>query len=522
MRPTSSVQPNSSSRQLRDAHQVGRNGRSVPNYILSIASLMENPDKLVKFLSPMVCMCATMYRIDPPHLAWSLENIQQRYAGQCGQSPRRNSSLGSCCSSSHARSLLKTFRPSGSARARPYFPLLRAAMTSTQSSASPSFWRCDHCGTPNPSAGYVRTCLGCGAIRPSRGTETDAAKSSHIPRLTERRHRKILLGSAIGYGLVILLASLMARVVGDAWWPGLVLLMSPRWLFLIPAMPLLFCSWHMKRPLIGGMIVVEVLFILGPLMGFGLPWGRLGKPVPRTPTLRIMTFNRGGGSNDTARFAQYLERHKIDVVCFQEFGPDPTLDTYFESVKWHRNSSRSIASRYPILAELPRPDDYNLDQQRYTMNVARVQIQGPQDRVFVVASVHLPTLRPGFNRLFQGDIAGLRLQADWWGQEMTRLVDVITDSGRQPILLAGDFNLPVESTGLASLLDNGVFQSAFEEAGLGWGYTRPAGLPWVRIDHVFASVDWTVTRCWVGPSFGSDHRSLVAELAFPLVQSARP
>ena len=29
------------------------------------------------FLSPMVCMCATMYRIDLPHLAWSLENLHQ-------------------------------------------------------------------------------------------------------------------------------------------------------------------------------------------------------------------------------------------------------------------------------------------------------------------------------------------------------------------------------------------------------------------------------------------------------------
>lgn len=35
----------------------------------------ENPDKEVYFLSPMVCMCATMYRIDVPHLAWALENI---------------------------------------------------------------------------------------------------------------------------------------------------------------------------------------------------------------------------------------------------------------------------------------------------------------------------------------------------------------------------------------------------------------------------------------------------------------
>ena len=35
----------------------------------------ENPDKSIHFLSPMVCMCATMYRIDPPHLAWCLENL---------------------------------------------------------------------------------------------------------------------------------------------------------------------------------------------------------------------------------------------------------------------------------------------------------------------------------------------------------------------------------------------------------------------------------------------------------------
>lgn len=37
----------------------------------------EHPDKTVLFLSPMVCMCATMYRIDRPHLAWALENIAQ-------------------------------------------------------------------------------------------------------------------------------------------------------------------------------------------------------------------------------------------------------------------------------------------------------------------------------------------------------------------------------------------------------------------------------------------------------------
>jgi quinolinate synthase len=37
----------------------------------------EHPDKTIHFLSPMVCMCATMYRIDLSHLAWSLENLAQ-------------------------------------------------------------------------------------------------------------------------------------------------------------------------------------------------------------------------------------------------------------------------------------------------------------------------------------------------------------------------------------------------------------------------------------------------------------
>ena len=37
----------------------------------------EHPDKCIHFLSPMVCMCATMFRIDMPHLAWCLENLGQ-------------------------------------------------------------------------------------------------------------------------------------------------------------------------------------------------------------------------------------------------------------------------------------------------------------------------------------------------------------------------------------------------------------------------------------------------------------
>ena len=35
----------------------------------------DHPDQEIHFLSPVVCMCATMYRIDLAHLAWSIENL---------------------------------------------------------------------------------------------------------------------------------------------------------------------------------------------------------------------------------------------------------------------------------------------------------------------------------------------------------------------------------------------------------------------------------------------------------------
>ena len=35
----------------------------------------EHPEREIHFLSPVVCMCATMYRIDLPHLCWALESL---------------------------------------------------------------------------------------------------------------------------------------------------------------------------------------------------------------------------------------------------------------------------------------------------------------------------------------------------------------------------------------------------------------------------------------------------------------
>lgn len=45
------------------------------NLVNRLARQCEAEGKWVHFMAPTVCMCSTMYRIDPPHLLWTLENL---------------------------------------------------------------------------------------------------------------------------------------------------------------------------------------------------------------------------------------------------------------------------------------------------------------------------------------------------------------------------------------------------------------------------------------------------------------
>ena len=45
------------------------------NLVQRIADEFKDEGKIIRFMSPMVCMCSTMARIDPQHLAWNLESL---------------------------------------------------------------------------------------------------------------------------------------------------------------------------------------------------------------------------------------------------------------------------------------------------------------------------------------------------------------------------------------------------------------------------------------------------------------
>jgi endonuclease/exonuclease/phosphatase family metal-dependent hydrolase len=391
-------------------------------------------------------------------------------------------------------------------------------MPTTHAPTNPGFWRCVKCGTPNPATLYLTTCVGCGFPRPAPGFESraDAPRDQAAPPPVPPSHT--LLAAVAGYGLVLIAVFLLMWGVGDAWWPGFVLTISPRAIFLIPLVPLGVWAWRARRARIGAVVLAEALFVAGPLMGFVVPWGRLTARAGG-PTVRIMTFNRGAGSGlpfDAADFLRYLERHRIDVVCFQEADRDPTLERVLDERDWHRDRSRSIASRFPIAEDYPRSEDLNEGAvKNYSALLHRVRLRGPGGREFVVGSLHMPTSRYAFQRFQGGEAGALTSHLLWWNAELIRMFALLTDLGDLPILVGGDFNNGPDASRLADLRESGLFQSAFDSAGWGWGYTRPTEFAWARIDHILANSPWTVTSCWVGPAFGSDHKSMVAEVALP-------
>jgi len=63
------------------------------NLVNRIAEEFRPQGKIVQFMSPLVCMCSTMNRIDPQHLAWCLERLVEGEVANRIQVPERDKEL---------------------------------------------------------------------------------------------------------------------------------------------------------------------------------------------------------------------------------------------------------------------------------------------------------------------------------------------------------------------------------------------------------------------------------------------
>lgn len=257
------------------------------------------------------------------------------------------------------------------------------------------------------------------------------------------------------------------------------------------------------------LILRRWMFALVALAGFGVSIVPMMAYLPRLsgatasaaangPTFRLLSFNVWFRNPDMATTAAYIEQSQADAVVLLELTPPQAeaLRSLLPSYPhFHIEPSRmgaAVFTKWPVLAaeSMPLAKDGAI--------AARVQIDWHGTPVTVLG-VHLNwPLGPRNSQFRNEELAG---------------VVAFSKSQREPLIVAGDFNLTPWSQYFSDALE----QSGLHDAATGFGLARswpsqfaPVGM---RIDHCLLSRDWQSLRVAIGPSLGSDHLPLLADLS---------
>jgi endonuclease/exonuclease/phosphatase (EEP) superfamily protein YafD len=315
-----------------------------------------------------------------------------------------------------------------------------------------------------------------------------------------RRATHLLTPATLVYGGVVLLAWLTIRLLGDRVAVAGPILFGPRWFLLVPALLLGPVALALRRSGALAGVLGIALFVLGPVMDFRASLGE-----DSSGGLRIMTHNLGRDAPTSARLMAILARTRPDVVVLQECIPDEVpivADGYFTDYQ----DQLCLLSRFPI-AGIDVRDRKDVWDRGGSGAIVLYTLRTPNGPLQIL-NVHLETVREGIQALRHGDFAEAKenVSERAWESELAR---AWADRATAPLLVGGDFNMPVESAIYRRYWSH--LRNAFSEAGFGWGWTKRTRLFGVRIDHVLTSQELACSRAWIEGETGSDHRPLMAD-----------
>ncbi len=325
---------------------------------------------------------------------------------------------------------------------------------------------------------------------------------------------RFLLGLCIhAYAAAVLLACGLMWLAGDWWWLPTLLLFGPRWVVGLPLVGLVPLAIAV-RPQWLWPLGLAVVVMLWPMMGLNVPWRTLADSSQ--PDLRVLSFNIDRWNITEQQLAELLAELKPDLVAIQEC----PLGGWRVPEPWYVQQAGEllVISAYPIVdssVSYNRP----LSGRPPYPNGLYCVVDTPAGLVGF-ACIHLETPRFGLSAVLnretlvdleQADLADLHLEFRRLESEaMARWLQ----SFPEPKIIAGDFNMPVESTIYRDFWHG--YENAFNRAGFGFGYTKQTAFDrrvyGTRIDHILTDAHWRAVRCHLGPDLGSDHLPLVADL----------
>lgn len=264
------------------------------------------------------------------------------------------------------------------------------------------------------------------------------------------------------------------------------------------AVPLLFTQHRLVAAAALGLAVAVIAWQVPLYIGSGRP------PADTVP-VRVLTANLRDGNADTQALAA-LSRD-TDLLIVQELSPELADDlAVLESEFPYRvldprphASGAGVFSRYPIVRS-SRDDGYALG-----LLTLSVRPPGSASDVTVL-NVHLAGPYPQPIDRWRREIAAMRATMD----------EESTGTGRQAVIVAGDFNASLDMQPFRQLLRDG-FTEAREHAGAGLLPTFPADRMWpplVGIDHIL-TLNAATTDVRTERIPGTDHLGLRATVHVP-------
>lgn len=212
--------------------------------------------------------------------------------------------------------------------------------------------------------------------------------------------------------------------------------------------------------------------------------------------LRVLTHNIEASNPDPGGTAQALITHEADIIALQELTPDAlTAARRVLGQRYPHHVSRgtvALWSRYPLAGT------DTVDIGMGWTRALRTQAQTPTGSVAVYVA-HLASVRVG-SEGFSSDQRDATIRG---------LADAIAGEDLPRVILMGDLNGTAYDRSLGPLTFG--LASAQAEAGWGFGFTWPSGLPMARIDHILIR-GITATDAKVLPATASDHRPILADL----------
>src|SRR5512134_2795242 len=344
-----------------------------------------------------------------------------------------------------------------------------------------------------------------------------AAPGTDVRRITPAL---AVLPLAWGALLAMALATVVLWGFGDRWWPATALMYGPRWLVVPPLLLLaaaaLALAVRARSPARRGLVPFGAALVLaiGPFLGFRFGWRSLLPEGNPDTALRVVSYNVEGGERVAARLDELIRDTRANILAFQECGPEFT-DSLAARAGWHHHAARRgnpcLLTRFPIEAADTIPT-WEAGGFGGSGNAVRYRLRTPVGPVTLV-NLHLETPRRGLELLRYGGSA-LRMEGNTTVREIgSERIRAWIRGADGPLVVAGDFNMPVESRIYARYW--GDLSNAFGGAGRGFGWTRILKRFRVRIDHVLTGGGASARRARIGPDLGSDHLPMVTVIRLP-------